>query len=138
MSEDYGSAAQRHWHDASFLHAHNRIDNADHLVGFAVECAIKFAIDRAGQLNRRQNRPPTLLDDKKTQLRHVNQLWQEAKLFSFLPAPLFAELGRAELPFSDWDANQRYQITGAIAPDCVMAHMDAARRVLTASGIGQP
>ena len=44
MTQDYESAAVRHFEDAQTLWASGRVDNAGHLIGFAAECAIKHRI----------------------------------------------------------------------------------------------
>jgi hypothetical protein len=43
-SENYSSAAFRHWQDAQLLAGENRVENADQLYGLAAECAIKTAL----------------------------------------------------------------------------------------------
>lgn len=45
MLEPYSEAAVRHSTDADCLAAQVRLDGAGYLIGFAVECAIKFAIN---------------------------------------------------------------------------------------------
>lgn len=43
--DDYRDCAQRHLDDADFLFRNNRLDNAIYLAGFAIECALKFAVE---------------------------------------------------------------------------------------------
>jgi hypothetical protein len=43
MAYDYGQSALRHLKDAEALAALGRFDNAGHLIGLAVECALKHA-----------------------------------------------------------------------------------------------
>lgn len=42
--EKFDDAAIRHYVDAKYLREADRLDNAGHLIGFAVECAIKYCI----------------------------------------------------------------------------------------------
>ncbi|WP_217196052.1 hypothetical protein [Streptomyces buecherae] len=42
----YAHAALRHFEDAAFLHDRERLSNADHHFGFAVECALKSLLLR--------------------------------------------------------------------------------------------
>ena len=44
-SDNYEDCAKRHLDDAEFLFKENRLDNAIHLAGFAIECALKFAVE---------------------------------------------------------------------------------------------
>ncbi len=41
MTTDFSDAADRHFHDGELLRTHRRWANADHLFGFATECALK-------------------------------------------------------------------------------------------------
>jgi len=43
-SDNFEECAKRHLDDANFLFKNNRLDNAMHLAGFAVECSLKFAV----------------------------------------------------------------------------------------------
>jgi len=45
---DYVQAAIRHWRDSSDLGELSRFDNASHLLGFALECALKEKMQLAG------------------------------------------------------------------------------------------
>lgn len=50
MNYDYGSAASRHLRTARHLLSDNRWDNAGYLAGYAAECGVKAAIEKAGIL----------------------------------------------------------------------------------------
>lgn len=57
----YAHAAVRHYYDAVYLHDSNRLPNADHHFGFAVECALKSMVLRftpATMNPRNPNKPP--------------------------------------------------------------------------------
>ena len=44
-ADNYKDCAKRHLNDAGFLFRSGRLDNAIYLAGFAIECALKFAVE---------------------------------------------------------------------------------------------
>src|SRR5688500_13868723 len=103
MAEQYKDAAARHWKDGKHLADVGRLDNADHLYGFAAECAIKHAIQLS--TNGRSSGERV----------HINKLWHSMSLQSLQRAflPLYGLLQTAS-PFADWDVSQRYEGTGFV------------------------
>lgn len=48
MSEDFSSAAARHYNDSQLLFDERRLDNAAYLTGYVVECCLKALILHGG------------------------------------------------------------------------------------------
>jgi hypothetical protein len=131
MREDFYHAGRRHWRDASVLAGHDppRLDNADQLLGLAVECLLKALllevthrpaadIGRGGALARYRG--------------HVALLWPELALY--LDGRCLGQLAGllgSENPFCDFDVAQRYGPDGVGAQGFVR-HRDGAARVLRA------
>lgn len=125
MPEIYDQAALRHWADSRLLAEASRIPNADHLVGLAAECAIKFGLVRAGFV------------DAEGRLRgfhlHVEALWGRVRLQNLqkrFPG-LWAAL-QTPSPFSDWTVEQRYDGENSVLIDALTKHSEGARRLLGA------
>jgi hypothetical protein len=53
VSDDFASAAARHWEDAQKLFLDNRLDNSAYLAGYAVECSLKVLVQATGTAPRR-------------------------------------------------------------------------------------
>ena len=122
--ENYANAALRHWHDAKLLEEENRMENADHLYGFAAECAIKKilvvlpAFSTTGILERTYNE-------------HVNILWARVNCQSLQKSyPALSALLKSTNPFSDWHVKQRYAADGEISKMAMESHKKAACRLL--------
>lgn len=128
-SENYSSAAFRHWEDAQLLAGENRVENADQLYSLAAECAIKKALielpafTKAGML------------DKPYQ-RHINELWEKVKHQSLQNRyPTLLAILKDTNHFSDWDINQRYVAGGVISLETMQKHREKAKRLLGAVGL---
>ena len=116
MQPDYQDAAERHWEDAGYLMADNRIANADHLFGLSAEFGLKAIMIGLGmQMNPRK---PDIPEDPYAV--HIDRLWDEFITFaqSRNGARYATVMGSRQNPFSDWDVAQRYchrsDITNAI------------------------
>jgi hypothetical protein len=120
MSEVFDKAAVRHLRDADHLDAAGRRANADHLYGFAAECAVKAALVTAlGAPLSHHHR------------QHVDVLWGRALLQGLQKRfPALAALLKAPNPFDNWSTDQRYDDGVAITPEVVEGHRKAARRLL--------
>jgi hypothetical protein len=111
----FTEAAGRHATDARLLDAAHRIGNANHLWGFAAECALK-AVLRAVD-------GPTLFTSagmpKPPYKEHIDRLWPEVLTFlsgrseAYLTAVL-----PATNPFDRWSVHGRYG-ADADAPDTI-------------------
>lgn len=122
--ENYADAALRHWHDAQLLEEENRVENADHLYGFAAECAIKKvlvvlpAFSTTGML-------------EKTYKEHVNTLWGRVNYQSLQKTyPILSALLKSTNPFSDWHVKQRYAADREISKAAMELHKKSAIRLL--------
>jgi len=126
MAEDFRSASTRHWNDASLLFKAGQLDNANHLLGFAVECAIKMVIQTAGPLPKNPN--------GKRILGHLPDLWTQAKLYAVHHADLMLEL-QAVNPFLQWRIEDRYSISGHVSSSDLTPRMTAAKAILSKAGV---
>jgi hypothetical protein len=125
MSEVFDKAAIRHWLDAQQLEQTGRRANADHLYGFAAECAVKVAIIAA---------TGSALSDHHR--RHIEVLWDRAALQGVQKRyPTLAALLKLANPFADWSVDQRYDDGAAITAERVARHRTAARRLLGCVGL---
>lgn len=127
--ENYKAAALRHWIDATILETENSLGNADHLFGFAAECAIKTtlvklpAFAKSGELQHEYKE-------------HINTLWEKAKHHSIQKThPKLAAILKTPNQFSDWNVNQRYFADGEISKAAMESHKRYARTLLGNVGI---
>lgn len=120
-------AALRHFKDAAHLDS-GRPDgeqSADHLLGFAAECALKALVC----LHAAKSGSSEKTDDI-----HINQLWPQ-QLTQLRQAPsLSAVLQNVPggNPFSDWHVNQRYNGNQPNMTEPVKKHRKAAEQLLRA------
>lgn len=124
--EAFLDSAVRHWHDAELLMTERRYANADHLVGFAAECAIKAALcDWDEHLHEGKLR--------KLFHEHINELWGVARVHGNQKrfAKLMAVLKQPN-PFDDWTVDQRYARDGAISKETAKRHQEKAKVILAA------
>jgi hypothetical protein len=116
--------------DAEFLHEHSRPENADHLAGFAAECALKALI--AGFLDGHVDQDDLVVhpDTGKPIRKHVNTLWPEmAVIVQSRSANSLVPL-LATAPFADWEVNERYSDGSHLSAETVASHLTAARDVV--------
>jgi hypothetical protein len=124
MTEDYASAARRHFLDGRILRSKGRIPNSDQLFGFAVECALKSVLvclpgcasGGALQLKYRE---------------HVDALWGLVPLQGIQKRSksLFVVLRSLREPFDDWSTSQRYESDRAVDAVAAERHFCVAKRV---------
>ena len=129
LPESFGQAAIRHFKDASFLEDDNRLENADQLYGFAVECAIKVALSAL----------PGCVENGKLTERfhcHINVLWGRSALQGLQKtyATLFAVL-KSQNPFDTWSVAHRYSANGSISKEDIETRKNFAKRVLGSVGL---
>jgi hypothetical protein len=126
MQADFQDAHERHWQDAELLFNAQRLANADHLYGVAVECGLK----RMMQAFRMEtdHRGPKLAVDRK----HVNELWDRFETYQTgRHGRLGYELPK-ENPFDSqykWDVAQRYASRQHFDEARVLAHRACANLV---------
>lgn len=120
--EDYNSAAKRHFTDAQHLDALKSWDNAGHLLGLGVECALKkkCAINRAEIPAGKGHLPDFVFIAKK-------------KLNKRTDTQLIACLNSQLL--SGWIIANRYHATGSIDQNKFKQWMQQATNIYRFSGI---
>ena len=121
--EAFGDAAVRHFTDAELLADASRIDGAGHLIGFAVECAIKHAI-----------RSPAI--SAKIPHSHLPELIEKAKqsLKGRKHLPIYHVIEIPDLMLG-WDIAHRYFTDGTISPKKFDDWRNHAKRTLGAAGL---
>ncbi|MEO5378190.1 MAG: hypothetical protein H7832_10480 [Magnetococcus sp. DMHC-6] len=116
MTTDFCDAAKRHMEDADFLFDNSRLANADHLYGFAAECALKAVINESGTT-------PEWI--------HINKLWDQFITFANgRKESHYATTLGEENSFKDWKIEQRYHIRSSIHPEIVIKHQQAAKKTM--------
>lgn len=122
MSEDYESAAIRHFEDATTLKAVGRFDNSGHLLGFAAECAIKHgmaSIRPSGKLP--QSHIPSLIAAART---HIGPR-SCSSMFYVLKGDIF----------KGWHVSHRYAKTGNTDTDELGAWFVTTKRLFAAANL---
>lgn len=127
MIEAYGDAAKRHYADARTLAAVQRYDNAGHLIGFAVECALKHALnlhEPAGENPKLHL--PNIVAVMLKRLKSRNP--KTAALRTLL-------LQNQTTFFNDYDVSGRYWATGAVTSAMFDQWEIMTKRTFGAAGI---
>lgn len=127
MPVDFRDAAERHWIDAGFLFAKNRMANTDHLLGMAAECALKAIMLALGMGLRADGNP------EESQHRvHINLLWDEFVSFAEgRGGARYSELLHGTPnPFHAWDVSQRYHHQSLFSRGEVEQHQSAAQKTM--------
>jgi len=114
-----GHGGRRHWGDAGYLLADQRLPNADQLFGLSAECALKAVMVGLGMALRADGAP-----DAKRHRVHINELWDEFLTFASNRggARYSAHLTTVSSPFVDWDVGQRYAPSSTIMANQVQEH----------------
>lgn len=119
MSENFGDAAQRHWHDAETLLKAARATNADPLYGFAAECSLKAVMQA---LAMTPNGLP------KAYRVHIDKLWDMFRTFARRNGGLvYASSLLHANPFANWEASQRYWHSDSVKELQILEHRQGAR-----------
>lgn len=122
--ENYADAALRHWRDANLLEEGNRVENADHLYGFAAECGIKKVLAVLPAFS-----PTGMLEVNYKE--HINILWGRVNYQSLQKSyPALSALLKSTNPFSDWHVKQRYAADSEISKMAMELHRKSASRIL--------
>ncbi|MEX1364929.1 MAG: hypothetical protein AB1Z98_17505 [Nannocystaceae bacterium] len=129
MAVSFTEAAKRHSTDASLLDTAKRTANANHLWGFAAECALKAVL---------RGVDPTLFSATGVPGNafkvHIDKLWPSAVNFfsGRSEAYLSSALPIAPNPFDQWSVHGRYD-SDADTPSATLhaQHQTAAKRCLS-------
>jgi hypothetical protein len=129
MTEAFEESATRHWRDADLLEREGRRANADQLVGFAAECAIKAALCQlpgfapGGELSSHYRA-------------HINELWGKVHWQGIHRRfPTLMALLKQPNPFHDWSVDQRYAPEGTISEEASKRHSSIAKRLISSVGL---
>ncbi|MEV7120207.1 hypothetical protein [Kitasatospora griseola] len=138
----FWDAAKRHYADAQHLNAQGRLGSADHLAGFAAECAIKaILIGFLGSQVDPKGKPfsPVLKIPGQRQKSwdyqhgHLPQLWTQLAGVvqgqagrGTVVGPKFIALISQPNPFAHWDVADRYADASSITVARVAGHLTAA------------
>ena len=105
--QDFHRAAVRHCNDATFLAEGSRWPNADHLAGFAAECALKEMLIAFLGAQKTSGKPFSHVGGIKQEHGHLPALWGEAvALLQGRQMPATALL-LAMNPFGTWSVHDR-------------------------------
>jgi hypothetical protein len=125
VTTDFKDAARRHWEDAELLGSHNRWPNADHLYGFAAECALKAVMVGLGMQLGPDGKPP------KPYAVHIHQLWDQFLIFANGKSQAgYAAMLQPSNPFKTWHESQRYGDSTGIGSADANAHRSGASQAL--------
>ena len=117
---DYAAASKRHFRDAQYLRDADCLANADHLYGFAAECALKVVMSGLG-MPMKGNRPEKPFDC------HINKLWAQFRTFADgHEGSKYASMITSENPFSKWKVDDRYESGISIRISDVEEHQSGA------------
>ncbi len=123
MTEFYPESALRHFEDAEFLADDGRVDAAGHLIGFAVECAIKHAVvSTRPSAGAPHVHLPMLIEPAKKALRGRGK------------HPILTLLNRRNF-MSGWNVDNRYGANGSIDKAQFQAWRSDASRAMGAVGL---
>lgn len=125
MPECYGESALRHSNDADHLADGNHLNGAGYLIGFAVECAIKWAIIATRPaVGAPQVHLPKLVESAKK----VLQGRRKQAIFTVLEQPDFMQ---------DWSIDIRYARDDAVDIAQYRRWRADANRALAAASLRQ-
>ena len=106
MSENFSSAAARHWTESHFLSAASHWQEAAYLAGYAAECALKALVGLGGVLGRPLGHDLAALSGSGLEMAVLLN-----PRLRRLQEPL-ASATAAGVPL--WSETQRYEATGAL------------------------
>lgn len=123
MPESYQESAIRHFEDANHLCAAQRLDGAGYLIGYAVECAIKYAVESTRpEADAPHVHLPILVERAKKALQGRGKL----AVFSILEKPGF---------MAGWAVDLRYGSDRTIDAARFKAWRSDAARMMGAAGV---
>ncbi|MFI7243262.1 hypothetical protein [Streptomyces qinglanensis] len=146
QEDHFASAAGRHFRDADYLRDDGRLPAADHLYGFAAECATKSLLLRFTDVTM-EPKPDEGAPSPKPwaknpdpdhhrqliEFGHVNELVKEVALLAHgrAGASLHAALEGDLRVFKKWHVKFRYYDGGYAQADVVTRRRTAAQNILT-------
>ncbi|WP_030884888.1 hypothetical protein [Streptomyces sp. NRRL S-1868] len=135
QKDHFASAAKRHFCDADYLHGDGRLPAADHLFGFAAECAIKSLLLRFTDVTMGPTKPMVEHPedpDKKVEFGHVNELVREVRILARgrNGAQLHTALVEDLQAFKKWHVKFRYFDGGYAQSEVVSRRRGAAWNIL--------
>lgn len=119
--EDYEASAIRHFKDAGALAQGSKWDNAGHLVGFAVECAIKHKIGVVGEGEVKQHLPEMLPAARK----RLGTRQNFVGLFNLIKGDVL----------KGWSVDHRYSQDNRVTKEIYEDWSRQAQRIMGASGL---
>ena len=127
----FGLAARRHLRDAQHLLVDGRFPNAEHLAGFAAECAIKALLIGFYGLPSPTKGAPKL---GKQAFSHLPGLWADAAIFvngrTALAGTRASVLLASTNPFTAWSVDGRYEDGNAVTHSTANRFWGEARRLV--------
>lgn len=135
QEDQFAAAATRHFRDADYLRDASRLPSADHLYGFAAECAVKSLLLRFTEVTMGSPKPeaPHPDDpDRTIEFGHINELIREIKLLARgrTGAALYTVLDGDLRAFRGWRVHHRYSDGGYAQAEVVDKRRDAAHHIL--------
>jgi hypothetical protein len=128
--QDYHAAAERHCADAAFLANSSRWPNADHLAGFAAECALKEMLISFLGAQKTTGKPFSIVGGARRDHGHLPALWGEAvALLAGRQTPATTLL-LATSPFGTWSVHDRYEDGAGVAQGAAAARVQMARQLV--------
>ena len=125
MTTDFLDAHERHFSDAEYLIADNRLPNADQLYGFCAETGLKRLMQCFGMKMHPLNHSPALGDDRV----HADKIWIRYETYRSGHAQGIRYSLPALNPFFNWNASQRYAASASIPLANVHDHKVGAEKV---------
>lgn len=123
MATNFHQAHLRHLDDAKHLEQHQRLANADHLLGFAAECGLKALMVVFGMPVEADGSPSRAKDR-----RHINRLVHRYTTYQQGPDAAQYALTSA-IDFSNWDVSDRYAGDGHVSGARAASHRQGADEV---------
>ncbi|WP_406478458.1 hypothetical protein [Streptomyces sp. NBC_01615] len=137
----YACAAARHFHDAVYLHDDQRLPTADHLFGFAAECAVKSLLLRfttevsmTNGKGQPSDKPWWYNPDKNKMewLGHIDHVLQTVSLLTHgRNSPELLQAMDRLSDFASWNVADRYTDGTTVEASVVACRREAATLVLT-------
>ena len=118
MKEDFASAAGRHLEDARILHTQSRHDNAAYLLGYVVECSLKYIVQKSGLSPQVYGHRLDLLSEQVMTLAFL--LSPVARRYHVVESPALRDI------LCHWKSQLRYCETGSVDGKSVDRWLGAA------------
>lgn len=124
-TENFLSASQKHYNDATHLHGLGRHDNCAYLSGYVVECGLKAMVEASSALNpRRFGHDISALSSKVATLAAI--LSPTRRHLTLPNSQDYIDL------LDQWAPEERYDAEGMISPATSAARLKAAKETIDA------